>query len=171
MICLQQSVVWDLVVNNSSKIYKYISSLSSGRQLPSIVDNKQASTSFDQAQLFNQFFHSVFTHSSCDFPIPPDPLTNGVTSSNIDISPTDVFQALYNLDPNKAPGIDSINPALLKYTAESLTVPIHHPLILSLQSNFLPQEWHVHTAQCQFLNLVIVPLLLIIDRSCCAQRS
>ena len=118
----------DLAVSNSSKIYKYISSLSSSHQLPSIMhfNDKQASTSFDQAQLFNQFFHSVFIHSSCDFSPPPDLLTNRVTLSNIDISPMDVFQALNSLDPNKASDIDSINPPVLKYCADSLTIPIHH---------------------------------------------
>ena len=107
-------------------------------------NDKQASTSFDQAQLFNQFFHSVFTHSLCDFSPPPDLLTNRVTLSNIDISPMDVFQALNSLDPNKAPGIDSINPAFLKYCANSLTIPIHHLLTLSLRSKFLLQEWRTH---------------------------
>ena len=142
----EAQLVWDLAVSSSSKIYKYISSLSISHQLPSIMhfNDKQASTSFNQAQLFNQFFHSVFTHSSCDFPLPPGLLTNRVTLSNIDISPTDVFQALYSLDPNKAPGIDSINPALLKYCADSQTIPIHHLLTLSIRSKFLPQQWRTH---------------------------
>ena len=127
-------LVRDLAVSNSNRIYKYISSLSSSHQLPPIMhfDEKQASSSFEQAQLFNQFFHSVFTHSTCDLPSSDDLPISAETLSNINISAADVCHALHNLDPNKASGIDSINPALLKHCAVSLTTPIHHLLTLSL---------------------------------------
>ena len=112
----ESQLIRDLVVNNSSKIYKYISSLSSSHQLPPIMhfDDKQASSSFDQAQLFNQFFHSVFTHSSHELPSSISLPVSSKTLSNINISTADVFQALHSLDPNKASGIDLINPSLLK---------------------------------------------------------
>jgi len=97
-------------------------------------DGKQASSSFDQAQLFNQFFHFVFTHSSYDLPASADLPVCRETLSNIDISTADVFQALHSLDPNKASGIDAINPALLKHSAVPLTTSIHHLFILSLRS-------------------------------------
>jgi len=100
--------------------------------------------SFDQPQLFNKFFHSVFTHSSYDLPTSADLLVCNETLSNINISAADVFQALHSLDPNKASDIDNINPALLKYCAEPLTTPIHHLFILSLWSQSLSQEWCTH---------------------------
>ena len=56
----------------------------------------------------------------------------------------DVFQALQNLDPSKASGIDSIHPAILKRCAEPLTTPIHYLFTLSLRSQSLPQEWRTH---------------------------
>ena len=117
-------MIQDLAANNSSRIYKYISTLSSNRQLPSIMylDDTQANTSYDRAQLFNQYFHSVFTHSSSLADLP----AIETVLSTINISSLDVFQALCNLDPSKASGIDSINSALLKYCAESLTIPIQY---------------------------------------------
>ena len=141
----EPQLIQDLAVNNPSKIYKYIS-LSSIHQLPSIMhfDDKQASSSFDQAQLFNQFFHSVFTHSSHD---PPSSISlpfNRETLSNINISTAVMFQALHSLNQNKASGIDFINPIFLKYCAKSLTAPIYHLLTQSLWSQFLPQEWCTH---------------------------
>ena len=154
----ESQLIRDLVVNNSSKIYKYISSLSSSHQLPPIMhfDDKQASSSFDQVQLLNQFFHSVFTHSSHELPSSISLPVSSKTLSNINISTADVFQALHSLDPNKASGIDLINPSLLKYCAESLTAPIHHLLTLSLRSQVLPQEWHTHR---------IVPVFKSSDRT------
>ena len=66
----ESQLIRDLAVNNSSKIYKYISSLSRSHQLPPIMhfDDTQASSSFDQAHLFNQFFQSVFSYSLHDLP-------------------------------------------------------------------------------------------------------
>ena len=142
----ESQLIQDLAANNSSRIYKYITTLSSNRQLPSIMylDDTQASAGFDQAQLFNQYFHSVFTHSSYGLPSPADLPAAETVLSTINISALDVFQALCNLDPNKASGIDSINPALLRYCAESLTSPIHYLFTSSLRSQSLPQEWRTH---------------------------
>ena len=64
----------------------------------------------------------------------------------LSISPhcMDFFQALSNLDPSKASGIDSINPALLKCCAESLTIPIQYLFTFSLRTQSLQQEWCTH---------------------------
>ena len=142
----ESHLIQDLAANNSSRIYKYISTLSSNRQLPSIMylDDTQAYTSFDQAQLFNQYFHSVFTHSSYKLPLYLLIYQLSKQFYQLSISSLDVFQALSNLDPSKVSGIDSINPALLKYCAESLTIPIQYLFTLSLRTQSLPQEWRTH---------------------------
>ena len=92
------------------------------------LDDTQAHTSSDRTQLFNQYFHSVyvFTHSSFKLPLPADLPAVETVLSTINISSLDVFQALCNLDPSKASGIDSISPVLLKYYVESLTIPIQY---------------------------------------------
>ena len=143
----ESQLIQDLAANNSTRIYKYISTLSSNHQLPSIMylDDTQAYTSYDRAQLFNQYFHSVFTHSSYKLPSLADLPAVETVLSTINISSLDVFQALCNLDPSKASGIDSINPALLKYCVESLTIPIQYLFTLSLRIQLLPQEWHTYT--------------------------
>ena len=59
------------------------------------LGDSKASTGFDQAQLFNKYFHSVFTHSSYDSPSPDNLPVPNLTLSTVNITPLDVFQALY----------------------------------------------------------------------------
>ena len=58
--------------------------------------------------------------------------------SDIDISISDVFQILINLDSLKAMGIDRIGPGVLKHCAEALCVPLHS---FSLRNQSI---WKVH---------------------------
>ena len=72
----------------------------------------------------------------------PIPVTS---MSNINISTYDVYQVLCTLDPNKAPGTNSIGPAILRNYVGSLTNPVHYLLTLSLRSQFIPLEWQTHS--------------------------
>lgn len=72
------------------------------------LGDAQATTDFDQAQLFNQYFYSVFTHSSYDLPLPDNLPLIDTALSTVNISTLDVFQVLCGLDPNKASSIDDI---------------------------------------------------------------
>ena len=49
-----------------------------------------------------------------------------------DISELDVYNALINLDADKALGINGIGPKVLKHCAESLVQPLCHLFNLSL---------------------------------------
>ena len=68
----------------------------------------------------------------------------------------EVYSVLSQLDPNKATGIDSISPKILKYCAPSLTHPLYHLFNLSLAFGVIPQEWKVH---------LVVPVYKSADRS------
>ena len=50
-------------------------------------------------------------------------------------------EALYGLDSNKAQGIDSIGPRILRSCANTLCVPLHHLFQLTLTTHTLPREW------------------------------
>ena len=54
---------------------------------------------------------------------------------SFDISELDVYNALINLDPSKALGIDGIGPKVLKY---SLVQPLCHLFNLSLSTSVIP---------------------------------
>ena len=61
-----------------------------------------------------------------------------------DISELDVYNAVINLDPSKALGIDGISPKVLKYCGESLVQPLCHLYNLSLTTSVIPTEWKIH---------------------------
>ena len=98
----------------------------------------------DRANLFNDYFYSVFTSSSSllpeiwELPSCPNPL------HAISIDEQDVYCVLTNLDVNKATGIDTIGPKILKHCAISLLQPIHYLFNLTLSNSMIPSEWKVH---------------------------
>ena len=108
------------------------------------LGDSKACTGFDQTQLFNKYFYSVFTHSSYDSLSTDNLQVPNLSLSTVNITPLDVFQALSSLDPSKASSNDSISPALLKNCAGSLTIPVHYLLTLSLGTQSLPLEWRTH---------------------------
>ena len=75
-------------------------------------------TDEEKANLFNEYFFSVYSHRSSYPSIPP---TSTIPSlSVIDVSPSDVYSALSGLDPSKTKGVDGIGPQILKYCALAL---------------------------------------------------
>ena len=140
------------------KIFSYIRSLSPSHSIPAIVslDSNTVSAESDKANLFNTYFHSIFTRSSYKIP-PLEGLPSPThTLSDIGISEMDVYEALNSLDISKAMGIDGIGPKVLKHCAVALYEPLHHLFLLCLSQCSLPSEWRVH---------LIVPVFKSGDRS------
>ena len=124
----ETSLICSFAGNSNNKIHDHIRSLSSSNFIPSLVQFNAsfATTDFDRASLFNQFFHSVFTTSSYYLP-PIDTLPLPVTTvDNASISQLDVLNALESLDVSKAMGIDGIPSSLLRNCALALYIPFHH---------------------------------------------
>ena len=150
----------DLIFNYAdrsvSKIYNYIRSITKTETIPTVLnlDSATVTTDADKAALFNQYFHSVFTTSSSTLPDMGYPSIDSLQL--IDISETEVYNALISLDPNKALGIDGIGPKILKNCSESLFQPLCHLFNLSLSSSIIPIEWKIHR---------IIPIFKSGDRS------
>ena len=158
----------------NNKIYDYIRSLSANSSIPSQVEfNKSVATSdLDRASLFNKFFHSVFTTSSCCLPptesLPPPP----VAIDSITLAQLDVLEALESLDVSKSMGIDGIPSKLLKSCALALYIPIHHLFSVSLTKHIIPNEWKCHSItpihksgdKAQVTNYRPISLLCIISK-------
>ena len=150
MLAAKASFEADLIQESSpkniSRVYRYINSITRHDTIPPTVslDSHIATSDIEKANLFNTFFHSVFTHSSYNLPplemlsMPPS------TISDITISESDVYDAMTSLNPTKAMGIDGIGPRLLKHCALALYQPLHHLFTLSLVQHYLPQEWRFH---------------------------
>ena len=150
----------DLIYNHAdgsvSKIYNYIRTITKAKTIPTVLhlNSMVATNDADKATLFNQYFHSVFTTDSSTVADMGDAPTELLQSINI--TETDVYDALTSLDPNKALGIDGIGPKILMNCAESVFRPLCHLFNLSLSSSAIPNEWKIHR---------IVPIFKSGDRS------
>ena len=130
---------------NSSKIYRYISTLTSYGTIPPIVtlNSSTATSDGDKATMFNTFFHSVFTHSPFNLPPLEELPIPCSTITDISISESDVYNA-FSLNTTKSMGIDRIGPKLLKHCALALYKPIHHLFVLSITHHYVPKDWRLH---------------------------
>ena len=86
------------------------------------------------------------TFSSSSYVLPPVRCLPTPTSqlNHIDITPTDVYNALSSLDPTKAVGCDNIHRYILKHCATTLYTPVTNLFQASILNQLLPTEWKVH---------------------------
>ena len=128
----------------NGKIYDYIRSLSKKTTIPSMVSHDSSSATSDtgKAELFNTFFHSVFTNSPFSL---PNMSSLPLPSSCICTLKFSDSEALSSLDPTKSSGCDNIGPKLLKHCALALYTPLHHLFSLSLSKQHIPCEWKCHS--------------------------
>lgn len=138
-----------LVENFASRkdpgLFRYIRSLSGKSAIPSVVHSNscEATSPLSIANLFNQYFHSVYNTSSFSPPDPPQSFPDNSICS-IDVSPEDTFEVLTSLHTDKAMGGDGIPPIVLKKTAVAIVEPLHHIFTLCLKHSSLPTEWRNH---------------------------
>ena len=141
-VSYENKLVNNLATNGNNEIYRYITSLSKQSTIPSCMyyGSRSSQTSTKIAQLFNEYFYSVFNKNTSYFL--DDEETTG-RLSHIHFSPTEVWASLSSLDCGKAHGIDNLNPKVLKHCAESLSVPIFHLFHMSISHSQLPFEWKI----------------------------
>ena len=120
----------------SSRIPQHVSIPTNDAEIPRLF----SSTSKQAADMFNEYFNSVFLKESDDKPITITPFSDEIIS-DIVLDPNEVFQVLYNLDPNKASGPDNIPIRLLKECANSIAPSLTCLFNKSLEHGILPLEW------------------------------
>ena len=137
----------NLVMKNKDRgnavIFRYLNGLSQSSHIPSNVhyDSISASTDGDAAELFNQYFFSIFNRQNV--PLPPSSNPQA-TLDSISFSDADVHKILSSLAPDKAKGIDNIGPQILKACSLSLYILLSHLFAQSLNNSSIPQEWLIH---------------------------
>ena len=120
-------------------------SLNKSKSLPVTVsfDSQVAIADTDKANLFNCYFHLVFSGSS-SLPSTDDLPEFSHSLNAIEFTETEVFQVLTTLDPNKASGIVSISPRILQTCALALYKLFHYLFTLSLRNGVIPAQWKIH---------------------------
>ena len=103
-----------------------------------------ASTDSAIADLFNTYFHSVFTIDDCPLPSLNDISLPDVVLGNVVFTVSEVYEALASLNPNKAMGIDSIGPRILRACAAALATPLCYLFNFSISYASLPTDRTTH---------------------------
>ena len=100
---------------NSKHIFKQLKNLKKGAHLPLVLKNgaDSAHSSLENAQMLNQYFHSVLNTKSSEPALPPEAFIYHPDSS-FDTSVSKVTEILSNLDTSKATGADGLSHAFKK---------------------------------------------------------
>ena len=88
---------------------------------PLLVSNKIVSNFSEKANLFNKFFASQCTPLENNSSLPPFCLKTDKSLSSLEISETDIFAIIKNLDPNKSHGWDNLSVRMIKLCGKSIT--------------------------------------------------
>ena len=106
----------------------------------------------EKANILNDFFSSVFTKEDLkNIPkLDPGSRSDGVSLTEILITPKAVQEKLAKLDPCKAFGPDGIPPRVLKEASEELSVPLCLFFNKSLDDGTVPADWKKSQCHCSF---------------------
>ena len=104
-------------------------------------DGSVVTENFNKANVFNDFFSSVFTNE--DMANIPHPPNKPVKQPLVDVNFTcdDVLKLLLCLKPDKTPGPDLIHPRVLKECAHTLALPLFTLYKKSLDVGSIPLDW------------------------------
>lgn len=103
-----------------------------------VTDDSKAS------EMLNNFFSSVFTQEIIDNLPEPRKIFQGNVGdelNRIELSPEIVLKKLMNLKPDKAPGVDSIYPIVLKEVSGAISQPLSKIFQKSLCNTVVPGDW------------------------------
>jgi len=95
-------------------------------------------------ELFNQFFSLPLLEVTLKSQILYELCSPNNSLDAIHLTKPDVFNALVNLNPHKATGIDKIVSSALKTCACALVAPLCHLFATSLDTSVIPTEWKTH---------------------------
>ena len=109
------------------KLFQYIRNITKSNSFPSVLkyNHITVDTDLDKANVFNEYFYSVFTDGFSD-PLNVDDLPQPQLDNqlaDITITQDEVFSTL---NTNKTSDSDNISPVLLKFCASFLTHPLHY---------------------------------------------
>ena len=134
--------------SNPKRIWQYINSKSKTRQGISDLcvdprDPKSAKTDHDEnkANILAEFFSSVFTVEPQE-DVPSLEIRSVLHEwSNVSVRSEDIEKILKGLKPDKSPGLDNLQPRLLKELSTELSKPLALIFSRSIQDRRVPEDW------------------------------
>lgn len=131
---------------NTKFFWTFIKDKRGGKSyLPSsmFMNNLQADSGNDIANLFVRHFSSVYSDSSINIGRPtsqvPTPMSN--TLCKLELSENEILNKIKKLDSCKGPGPDLIPPVFIKRCDKALTYPLWLIFNKSLALGVFPDEW------------------------------
>ena len=133
------------VSDNVSSFWKFINTKRGSHGIPGMVhlDSRSASSQVDVANLFADFFGSVYTPRSGVVPaLNPEwsPLSD-VNIHSVSISIGQILSKLNTLDRTKGLGLDGVPPLFLNECRFILARPLWHIFNSSLENGIFPAAW------------------------------
>ena len=133
------------IKHNPKRFWAYVNSkISQNREFPTLVDPNGKSYECDKekADLFNNYFSSVYTIEDTTNPIPkPSVINNDCEISDIVCSPTVVLKQLNKINISKAAGPDELHPKVLAELKNNINIPLSIIFTKSLEECKLPSQW------------------------------
>ncbi|XP_069131788.1 uncharacterized protein [Argopecten irradians] len=134
------------IKDNPKQFWKYIRSKTKTRQSVGELEDscgKRWSDSKDKANVFNEYFSSVFKVEP-DEDLPTFTTRNFNSAlENVIITKEKIQLAILKLNPNKSSGPDIFHPKLILETSDELIEPLEIILKKSIEEGTLPSDWKV----------------------------
>ena len=129
--------------DNPKHFWSFYSVKSKTKRIPETViyDNVCSTDTSSNVELFNKFFHSIYSIDSVDVNNPTTDVVNPNLLLNVTTTAFEVQGILRRLDIHKSPGVDNIPSRILQICAKELSVPLSHLFNLSLRSGVMPTLW------------------------------
>ena len=135
--------------NNLGSFYRFINRKLHSKNSQDIFlkkcDGSLTNNPKEKAELFNNYFSSVFTVDDGCLPEFVDRVDESTRLFDVDFTPEIVFKVLHKLKPSTSHGPDGIPNLLLKNLARELSVPLCHLFDFSFKSQKLPDCWKLAT--------------------------
>jgi len=130
--------------NNLGKFYRYVNGKISGRKSIPPIKNNAGNLVTDkavQANIFNRYFASVFTHDDNNKPHFPHRVDPDIGCCDVTFTPGKVMRILRALKPKNSYGPDGFPNVLLKRLASVICEPLSFIFQSSFRLHILPACW------------------------------
>ena len=104
-------------------------------------NGREVTSESGKADIFNQFFSSVYTQETTDKIPAPRRIQVKKQLLDIEISEQDVLKLLKQTKVNKSPDLDGIHPRVLKECAAELAALLATLFRKTLQEGKIPPDW------------------------------